>query len=480
MLHRAPAVRRPDLLQRLAGRRPLRPLLALYLERRAAARADPAHYPAPRALIRHWRRHGGDDAALYDSEAREVSRLLCGDTARNLIRVFQLRERLKALGREAAFQPRRVHVVGAGVMGGDIAAWCALSGLRVTLQDTAPERIAGALQRAHTLFRKRLHDPLRARAAADRLLPDHKGHGIPRAEVIVEAIYEDLEAKRNLFRELDRCADPDALLASNTSAIPLAELAGVLARPERLVGLHFFNPVAHMQLVEVVHDPTTDPQQTARAQAFVRRIERLPLPVRSAPGFLVNRVLMPYLLEAVDLLDEGVPAALVDAAARDFGMPVGPLELADSVGLDICLAVAAELAGHTATPAEVPARLRTLVDQGRLGRKSGAGFYSWRGGRARVPHPPWGSRATKDLTERLVFRLLNEAVACLREGIVTDPDLLDAGVVFGTGFAPFRGGPLHYIAGGGLERMHRRLDRLHHDHGEHFHPDAGWGRLGHI
>lgn len=253
-----------------------------------------------------------------------------------------------------------------------------------------------------------------------------------------------------------------------------------MQRPERLIGLHFFNPVARMQLVEVVHGANTDPACVARGQAFARRIDRLPLPVRSAPGFLINRVLMPYLLEAVELVGEGVPAAAVDRAASKFGMPVGPVELADSVGLDICLAVARELSGHTTTPSEVPKQIERLVAQGRLGRKSGRGFYEWRDGHALIPKVPSDYQPPGDIADRLIFRLLNEAVACLRERIVADADLIDAGVVFGTGFAPFRGGPMHYIASGGLARMRERLERLHIAHGEHFVADDGWTRLGHV
>lgn len=480
ILQRPPAPRRPPLMGRLAGSAPLRPAVAWYLKRRTARHADPDHYPAPAALIDHWRRYGSNPTKMYASEAREVGRLLCSESARNLIRVFQLQERLKAPGRHCDFSPSLVHVVGGGVMGGDIAAWCALRGLRVTLQDTAPRRLSQAVKRAHTLFRRKLREPRLRQAAADRLLPDHRGYGIGRADVIIEAIFEDLEAKRSLFQALELKAAPEALLASNTSSIPLERLGEALRRPERLIGLHFFNPVARMRLVEVVHGADTDPACVARGRAFAHRIDRLPLPVRSAPGFLINRVLMPYLLEAEELVGEGVPATAVDQAARRFGMPVGPVELADSVGLDICLAVAAELSERTTGRGETPKRMERLVAAGRLGRKSGRGFYEWRDGRALIPRIPSDYQPPEDIADRLIFRLLNEAVACLREGIVADPDLIDAGVVFGTGFAPFRGGPMHYIASGGLARMRERLERLHLAHGEHFAADDGWSRLGHV
>jgi len=324
----------------LAGLAPVRPVLAGILRRRLAAKAPPEHYPAPYALLRHWRRHAGRPTRMYHGEATEVARLLTTDTARNLIRVFKLQERLKGLGDRSLFRPRHVHVVGAGVMGGDIAAWCALCGLRVSLQDRSPELIGRAVQRAAGLFRTRLRDPYRIRAAMDRLMPDPRGYGVPRADVLIEAIYEDARAKRALYAELEPRMATQALLATNTSSIPLESLAEGLTRPERLVGLHFFNPVARMQLVEVVHSAHTDETVLARAAAFARHIDRLPLPVKSSPGFLVNRVLLPYLLEAVRLLEEGVPAPVIDRAAVDFGMPMGPVELADTVGLDICLAAA--------------------------------------------------------------------------------------------------------------------------------------------
>ncbi len=479
ILQEQPKQRSPGLSQVFANNFLLRPILARHMRRAAELHANLSHYPAPGALIEHWRRHGSEQDALYGSEARNVSRLLCTDTARNLIRVFRLQERLKGLGRSADFTLTRVHVVGGGVMGGDIAAWCALRGLHVSLQDMAPERLTQAIRRANALFTRKLREPRLVQAAADRLTADYKGAGAGRADVIIEAIFENLEAKQALFRELETKASPQALLATNTSSIPLDELAQGLRNPERLIGLHFFNPVARMQLVEVVHDRGTDPGRVAQGQALVRRIDRLPLPVRSAPGFLVNRVLMPYLLEAVDLLEEAVPAAAVDQAARGFGMPVGPVELADAVGLDICLAVAGELTGRTATPTEAPVRLQRMVEAGRLGKKTGEGFYGWRDGHAEIPRIPSDYRIPDDLADRLIFRLLNEAVACLREGIVEDPDLLDAGVIFGTGFAPFRGGPMRYIEHGGLERMRRRMERLHDTHGEHFMPDSGWGQLGH-
>jgi 3-hydroxyacyl-CoA dehydrogenase/enoyl-CoA hydratase/3-hydroxybutyryl-CoA epimerase len=362
--------------------------------------------------------------------------LFATPTATNLIRVFQLQERLKAFGKESEAAIAHVHVVGAGTMGGDIAAWCALRGFRVTLQDQTPARIAPAIARAAKLFRDRLRDPRRVRDAQDRLMPDVDGDGVLRADVIIEAFFENVEAKQSLFATLEARAKPDALLASNTSSIPLETIATPLRDPSRLIGLHFFNPVARMMLVEVVAGRDSAPQALARGAAFVRAIDKLPLPVRSAPGFLVNRVLAPYLMTAMRCVDEGIAPEAVDEAAVAFGMPMGPIELADTVGLDICLAVGRLLADER----EAPRRLVALVDAGELGKKTGRGFYAWVNGK---PQKAATATVPEGLAARLVDPLVAEAKRVLAEGIVADADLVDAGAIFGAGFAPFRGGPLN-------------------------------------
>ena len=477
-----PAQREPAWYLRLTSHRLLRPLLAKYLVRNVTRRAPRAHYPAPYALIELWREHYDDAKRMLAEEAASVARLIVGKTAQNLVRVFLLQDRLKALGKSGdtpeaqtdAPVPRHVHVIGAGVMGGEIAAWCALQGLHVTVQDNRKETLARVVQRAHDLYTKRLKDRRLVRAALDRLVPDIKGNGLSRADVIIEAIFEDVEAKQTLFRTIESKLRDDALLATNTSSIPLEHLGRALSRPERLVGLHFFNPVARMQLVEVVHGPATDAGASRRAAAFTRQIDRLPLPVTSTPGFLVNRILMPYLLEAVTLAEEGVPLAVIDKAAVDFGMPMGPIELADTVGLDVCLSVAKMLSGDENA---VPQRLRTLVESGRTGRKSGGGFYQFKQGKPVKPALPKGYSAPTDLQERLILRLLNEAVACLRDEVVADEDLVDAGVVYGTGFAPFRGGPLHYLHSRGSAQLEKTLSGLKQRHGERIAADPGWRDL---
>jgi len=466
--------RRPPWTKRLSLRAPLRAAIAHVARKEVAKRASPAHYPAPYAVLALYREHGGNPAALYAAEARSVAHLVTGATSRNLVRLFRLQESARSGGRERA-QAWRVHVIGAGTMGGDIAAWCALRGCQVTLTDRAPRYIAPAMRRAHELFARRLREPHLRLATRDRLTADFNGDGVGRADVIIEAIIEDCAAKRALFADLERRARPDALLATNTSSIRLEDIAAELRQPERLVGIHFFNPVAQMQLVEIVAAAATAAAVKARAAAFVCAIDRLPLAVASAPGFLVNRVLSPYLQEAMLLLEEGVLAADIDAVAREFGMPMGPLELADTVGLDICLHVGTILAG--AFGGEVPKVLRQKVEQGHLGRKSDAGFYAYR--RGRLQRGPSGrlSIARHELRDRLVLRLVNEAVACVRESIVGDADLLDFGMVFGTGFAPFRGGPLHYARERGVAEVRAALSTLSTACGPRFTPDPGWEQL---
>jgi 3-hydroxyacyl-CoA dehydrogenase/enoyl-CoA hydratase/3-hydroxybutyryl-CoA epimerase len=439
MLLEAPRPRALPLFQRFMGSALMRPIVASMARKQVAKRASPDHYPAPYAIIELWRRFDGDPFAPRPEDPASVIGLVEGDTAHNLIRIFFLQERMKALAKDSDFKAARVHVVGAGVMGGDIAAWCAMRGLTVTLQDQSPERIAPAMKRAADLFKRRLRDKPRIRDALDRLIADVAGDGARHADVIIEAIFENLDAKRSLFAKLEAAAKPEAVLASNTSSLKLADIGANFKNPSRLVGIHFFNPVPQLQLVEVVAGASTDAEVAKKAAAFVRQIDKLPLPVKDSPGFLVNRVLGPYIDQALRMVDEGVAPETLDAAAVGFGMPMGPIELADTVGLDICLAVGKELAGENA---EVPKKLAELVAGGNLGRKTGRGFYAWKDGKARK-----GSRrAVPDgLSAKLLAPYLREARAAVAEGIVADADLADAGLIFGTGFAPFRGGPMNYL-----------------------------------
>ncbi len=434
-----PAPRRLPFPLSLTLARPIRPIIAAQARKQVEKRARREHYPAPYAIVDIWVKYDGDALAAPPTDPASIAHLLQTPTAGNLIRVFKLQERLKSFGRDSDFAAHHVHVVGAGTMGGDIAAWCALRGLTVTLQDQNAERLAPAFARASKLFSERLKDRLRVRDALDRMIPDVAGDGVARADVIVEAIFENLEAKQQLFKVLETKARPSALLATNTSSIPIEKIGAALADPRRLIGLHFFNPVPRMMLVEIVSGADTPASLVAQGAAFTRQIDKLPLPVKSAPGFLVNRILAPYLMEAMRCVDEGIAPETVDEAALAFGMPVGPIELADTVGLDICLAVG-KMLDPDATP---PKRLTDLIAAGNLGRKTKRGFYDWSGGKA--AKAPSGT-VPEGLTERLIRPLLNEAQAALAEHIVADADLVDAGAIFGTGFAPFTGGPLHYLA----------------------------------
>jgi 3-hydroxyacyl-CoA dehydrogenase/enoyl-CoA hydratase/3-hydroxybutyryl-CoA epimerase len=475
MVLQPPAPHRPPLLERVLSLAPVRPFVKPELIRQVAAKAPRAHYPAPYAMIDLWARNGAHGESAFEAEARSIAAMFETPTSHNLIRVFLLQDRLKAQSTKAATQVKTVHVVGAGVMGGDIAAWCALRGFNVTLQDRALEFIEPALKRAAELFEKRLREPDKISAARARLRADVEGAGVADADVIIEAIFESLEAKQTLYGSLEPRMKDTALLATNTSSLKLEPLAQQLARPERLVGLHFFNPVSQMPLVEVVCGQSTSGEAQELAVAFTRRLDKLPIVCRSAPGFVVNRVLMPYLHEAMYLAQEGVSLAAIDAAATDFGMPVGPIELADVVGLDVAKDVGEIIAAELGRPAPTHPQLDELVAARKLGRKSGTGFYTWHDGHPTKPAA--GATPPSDATDRMMLALVNEAVACLREGVVNDADLLDAAVIFGTGFAPFRGGPIAYARARGLTECMRRLTDLATRHGERFRPDPGWSLL---
>jgi 3-hydroxyacyl-CoA dehydrogenase / enoyl-CoA hydratase / 3-hydroxybutyryl-CoA epimerase len=342
------------------------------------------------------------------------------------------------------------------------------------LQDREAKYLGQAFKRAHQLFTMRLKVTSERNAALDRLIPDVNGDGVAKADVIIEAIFEDVDAKQAIYRDLEPRMKPDAVLATNTSSIPLETLATVLKQPQRLVGIHFFNPVAMMPLVEIVRAENTAESTVQQAIAFTQHIGKLPLPVRSSPGFLVNRILMPYLVEAFTLYDEGVAPEAIDRAATDFGMPMGPVELADTVGLDICMSVAQNLSA--AFGIKVPAGLQRFVDAGHLGKKSGRGFYSYRKGKA-VRDKDVDQGDQKAIQKRLVYRFLNEAAACLQEAIVEDHDLLDAGIIFGTGFAPFRGGPMNYSRSEGIDALVASMTEFESSLGERFKPSPGWDLL---
>lgn len=450
---------------------PARQALAPTLARQVARKVRREHYPAPYALIDSWKRGGATTQAQLENERRAVVKLSSTPTARNLIRVFFLQERLKSQGdRNHGIQ--RVHVIGAGVMGGDIAAWAAYKGFEVTLADRELHFIDGALSRANDLFARRVKDEGERRGVAARLHADPAGEGASSADLLIEAIVERPDAKRALYGDVEPRMKPDALLTTNTSSIPLNELRQGLMRPAQFAGLHYFNPVALMPLVEIIRHDGMDGRTEQRLAGFCRAIDKFPVPVAGTPGFLVNRVLFPYMLEAATAYAEGIPAPLIDRVAVRFGMPMGPIELVDTVGLDVAAGVGAELAPFLGLP--IPVALATPPEAGRRGKKDGQGLYTWQDGRAVKPEVPKGYRTPDDLEDRLILPLLNEAVACLHDGVVADADLLDAGVIFGTGFAPFRGGPIQYIRETGVEVLLQRLQALQARYGPRFAPRPGW------
>ncbi|MBF6023580.1 3-hydroxyacyl-CoA dehydrogenase NAD-binding domain-containing protein [Lysobacter niastensis] len=450
---------------------PTRQLLAPMLTKQVARKARKEHYPAPYALINTWARTGGGIQNRLSAERKSVVKLASTPTARNLIRVFFLQERLKGLGGKD-HGIANVHVVGAGVMGGDIAAWSAYKGFNVTLQDREQRFIDGAMTRAQELFGKKVKDEAKRSTVSARLKSDLAGDGVAQADLVIEAIIEKPEAKRELYASVEPRMKPDALLTTNTSSIPLTELSGHIARPAQFAGLHYFNPVALMPLVEIIHHDTMAPQTQQRLAAFCKAIDKLPVPVAGTPGFLVNRVLFPYMLEAATAFAEGIPGPAIDKAAVKFGMPMGPIELIDTVGLDVAAGVGAELAPFLGLP--IPASLSSPPEAGKRGKKDGQGLYKWENGKAVKPELPKDYQTPSDLEDRLILPLLNEAVACLHDGVVSDSELLDAGVIFGTGFAPFRGGPIQHIREAGADALLARLKLLHARYGDRFAPRPGW------
>jgi len=465
----------PGFLNSMLNSGAARGFLASRMRREAAKSAPAEHYPAPYGLIDLWEKHGGDKAAMLRAEKLSFAHLMVTPTAQNLIRVFFLRDEMKKLA-GSGNKVAHVHVIGAGAMGGDIAAWCANEGMHVTLADMKAEPIAGAIKRAAELFGKIIRKPTEVRDALDRLMPDLQGEGVRNADLVIEAVPEKLELKQKVYASLEPRMKAGAILATNTSSIPLQDLRTTLQRPERLLGLHFFNPVSRLQLVEVVSHDGNDEALLLEARAFVGAIDRLPLPVKSSPGFLVNRALTPYMLEAMVMLDDKIDQRLIDAAAEKFGMPMGPIELADQVGLDICLDVGDMLRskfGDMLPP--TPAWLRDKVAKGELGRKAGKGFYSWKDGKAdKPPLPETGPRVTDEMIDRLILPMSNVCIACLREGIVDNADVVDGAMIFGTGYAPFRGGPLNYARTRGGDNVVSALRALAQKFGDRFTPDAGW------
>jgi len=474
LLRAAKPKQRAPFVDRLLNLKVARPFVRTMLLNQVRGKARKEHYPAPYAMIDIWAADGASDKSGYEAEARSFAKLMCTSTSRNLVRVFFLQSTLKSQGNKTDQKVSHVHVVGAGVMGGDIAAWCALRGHTVTLQDREQKYIDPAMARAEKLFSKRVRNDKKRSETAQRLRADVNGDGVAEADLIIEAIYENLDAKKDLYKALEKKMKPGALLATNTSSIRLEDLRTELKEPRRFIGLHFFNPVAQLPLVEVIRCDDTEQDALDVGFAFTKGIGKLPLECASSPGFVVNRILAPYMAEAMHLAEEGVPLVEIDKAAEAYGMPMGPVELVDSVGLDVALNVSNVLGAAMNRP--VPKRLSKMVEDGLLGRKSGQGFYHWEDGKAVKPSAG-AAPVPADIQDRLILPMVNEAVACLSEGVVRDPDLLDAGVIFGTGFAPFRGGPLQYARERGHDEVLAALGLLAEAHGGRFSAHRGWSQL---
>lgn len=431
-------------------------------------------YPAPFLALQNWVKNGESDKG-FTGEKDAVMHLAEQSQTRNLLRLFFLREVLKDFGKKSKRKISHVHVIGAGVMGGDIAAFCALKGMTVSLQDNKPNAVANTLKRADELFTKKLKKPHLINSCKDRMYVDPNGDLVEQADLIIEAVIEDLELKKKIFLEVENKAKPDAILATNTSTIPLEEICSNMKYPDRLVGIHFFNPVAKMDLVEVVKGKKTDVKIYNDATHFVNLIGKLPIPVASSPGFLVNRLLLPYLSEAILILQEGVPAYYIDKCMKDFGMPMGPIELADLVGIDVCQLAGKSMAKYF--PLQMPELIDEMVAANKLGKKTNEGFYTYKNGKKISKKYESHYQPPKDISDRLILRILNEAVACLREKVVTSEDLIDAGMVFGSGFAPFLGGPMHYMHSCGKEAILSKLESFSKQYGVRFKLDAGWQKI---
>ncbi|SDO75407.1 3-hydroxyacyl-CoA dehydrogenase / enoyl-CoA hydratase / 3-hydroxybutyryl-CoA epimerase [Lutimaribacter pacificus] len=462
------------------GMAPARSLAARQMRAGTAEKVREDHYPAPYRLIDLWEEHGGDREAMQAAEIASFAALLDSATSRNLIRAFFLRQGLKSAG-PGDSDIAWVHVVGAGEMGAGIAAWAAIRGCRVTLSDPDTAALGHAVRRAGRICKDRHLGTAGTRDALDRLMPDPNGYGIAQADLVIEAGPEDAGIKRGIYDMLGKRMKPGAILASNTSSLRLADLAQGVIGPERFAGLHFFNPVEKMELIEVIRQDRTGDQTIDRLAAFCREIGRLPARVADTPGFLVNRALIPYLMEALVLMEEGVPKDRIDRAALDFGMPAGPVTLADQVGLDICLDVAESLSGQLEKPfPDIPRALRDRVAAGETGKKAGKGFYDWSDG---PPEPApaeddGSSDMPDDLTDRLILPICDACVTCLRQQVARSEDEIDAAMIFATGFAPFRGGPMRYARDRGPEEVRARLAALADAHGPRFAPDEGWAQIG--
>jgi len=403
------------------------------------ARARPDHTPAPFAIIDHINTHKHDPQAMTDAEMIIFPVLMMSPASKGLRRLFDLKDQVRKAGRGDS-GIKKLHVIGAGVMGGDIAAYAAMLGFEVTLSDQNEEAITKARDRARQLYDRRLKTEDQVNAAMARLTADPKGDGIANADLIIEAVAERLDIKTMVFAEMERRVKADAILASNTSSIPLEKIAEGLKHPDRLVGIHFFNPMPVLPLVEVIWAETTAPETIDRAMRFSGQLNKFPIRCKSAPGFLVNRALLPYIYAGIAAMLNGTDADQIDTAMVDYGMPMGPIELADQIGLDVTHDAGVPLG----IPEAVASALQAKIAAGDLGRKTGQGFYQWDTKKALRPRKDYAMASLAPLVDTLLEPMIRECQAAVDEGVVDSADMADAGMIFGTGFPGFRGGPLFW------------------------------------
>jgi 3-hydroxyacyl-CoA dehydrogenase / enoyl-CoA hydratase / 3-hydroxybutyryl-CoA epimerase len=414
------------------------------------------------------------------------------ESTQNLIRNFFLAEKYKK-GTSQTPPEKIVHaaVIGAGVMGSGIAQWLSSRGVTVILRDVAREQIDGGLANVEKIYgnavKRGLMTEEKAKQGRARICGSTAPMELRDVQFVIEATSEKMEIKKEVFGELAMEAGPKTIIATNTSALPVSELADVTVSPEHVIGLHFFNPVSRMKLVEVVVAKQTSDETCDRSLAFVRQIGKIPVIVRDSPGFLVNRVLFPYLLDAAELFESGVDAERIDRALVKWGMPMGPLRLIDEIGVDIAIDIGNTLEKAYGQRDHAETVLLWLRDEQMLGRKTGAGFYKysgktqtpndslmqWRRGLHGEPEGVQGPNIPpqrhsdprlrlneEELTHRLILLMGNEAARCVEEGVVDSPEDADYGMILGTGFAPFRGGPLRFAEHFGLRRVVEELDRM--------------------
>jgi len=432
-------------------------------------------------------------AKSLESERLAVVELAKTDACRNLLRLFFAQEAAKKrMAGTEKFDEKiaQTAVIGAGVMGSGIAQWLASRGIAVILRDIAPERVAAGMASIAKLFasgvKRHSFSKTEARAGFDRISPAASMVPLERAQIVIEAAVEKMELKKQVFAQLAGSAAPNTILATNTSALSITEIGAATRCPERVVGIHFFNPVHRMQLVEIVRGEKTSAETVQRALQFAQQIGKLPVIVRDRPGFLVNRILMPYLIEAARCFEAGASVYDLDRAMTDFGMPMGPLRLMDEVGLDICSDVAATLARHFSDRMAVPGVLQKMIAAGMCGKKCGRGFYDYRGHRKprrnaaakRFQRKDAPNFSHVELQRRMVLLMVNEAARCYEERVAETAADIDFAMVMGTGFAPFRGGPLRFADAEGVAKIVNELKRLSDAGAPEFQPCETLLRMG--